>query len=160
MYTKGRDSGPCPFVLFVEVNMEQDDARPRLLRRVIIDMLPYSATDEQILNMQDRLGLIPSSLDVLELERKESNTRIKSMKPISESLSVLGAFSAEAIAEYFLMQMEATDYDEDDDDDDEPGVPIEVLRNVLVKQNTNLIVTAVHGIVSHLISSGLLVYKE
>jgi hypothetical protein len=155
MYTRGRNFGSCPFVL-LEVNMETQDPRPSLLRRVIIDVLPYSATDEQLLEMQDRLGLVPSSLDVLEMERKESDTRIKSMTPLSETLSIMSGYSAEAIAEYFLMQAE----DVIDDDDDEDGIPTDFLRNTLVRQNTNVIVTAVHGIVSHLLASGILVFKE
>lgn len=137
--------------------METQDPRPSLLRRVIIDVLPYSATDEQLLEMQDRLGLVPSSLDVLEMERKESDTRIKSMTPLSETLSIMSGYSAEAIAEYFLMQAEGV---LDDDDDDDEGIPTEMLRNVLVRQNTNVIVTAVHGIVSHLLASGILAFKE
>lgn len=152
MYTEGQGLRFL-LLLFLEVNMETQDPRPFLLRRVIIDTLPYTATNEQILEVQDRLGLVPSSLDVLEMERKESDTRIESMTPLSESLSILSGYSAEAIAEYFLMQAEFADEDDED-------VPIDMLRNVLVRQNTNVIVTAVHGIVSHLIASGVLAYKE
>jgi hypothetical protein len=107
--------------------------------------------------MQERLGLVPSSLDVLEMERKESDTRISSMKPLSETLGVMSSYSAEAIAEYFLMQAEDVI---DDDDDDDDGIPTDFLRNTLVRQTTNVIVTAVHGIVSHLLASGILVFKE
>lgn len=139
--------------------MSEDQLRPRLLRRVIIDMLPYSVKDEDILAMQDRLGLVPSSLDTLELERKESNARIESVKPVSDILNTLAGYSAEAIAEYFLMQIDAS-MEEDDDDDDEDGISVEQLRTVLVKQNANVIVTAAHGIVSHLIASGVLVFRE
>ena len=135
--------------------MEQDPLRPRLLRKIIIDMLPYAVTDEDILEMQDRLGLVPSSRDTLELERKESNARIEATKPVSDILNTLSGYSAEAIAEFFLMQI-----DTDDDDDDDEGISVEQLRAVLVKQNANVIVTAAHGIVSHLIASGVLVLKE
>lgn len=138
--------------------METQDPRPRLLRRVIIDMLPYSATDEQILEMQERLGLVPSSLDVLQLDRYESNNRIKSMGPISPALTTMAGYSAEAIAEFFLMQIDTTDDDEEPEEG--TGVPIDHLRKVLVQQNTNVITTAVHGIVSHLIASGILVYNK
>lgn len=136
--------------------MSEDLLRGRLLRRVIIDMLPFSVEDEAILTMQDRLGLVPSSRDTLELERKESNARIKAMKPIGEIITTLSAYSAEAIAEYTLMQVKF----DDDDDDDDSGISMDQLRSVLVRQNANIIVTAAHGIVSHLIASGVLVFKE
>lgn len=135
--------------------MEIQDPRPRMLRRVIIDMLPYTVTDEEILAMQDRLGLVPSSPDVLALERRESNGRIKALTPISPALATMSGYSAEAIAEYFIMHMDASD-----DDDDENTVPVDYLRDVLIKQNMNVIVTAVHGIVSHLIASGILVFNK
>lgn len=138
------------------------DPRPRMLRRVIIDMLPYTVTDTQILEMQERLGLVPSSLDVLEMDRKESDARIKALQPISEALNTMAGYSAEAIAEYFLMSVGATD-DEDDNDEPQDGamtVPTGYLRSVLVKQNANVIVTAVHGIVSHLVASGVLVFNK
>jgi len=138
--------------------MNEDPLRGRLLRRVIIDMLPYAVPDEDILTMQDRLGLVPSSLDVLELERKESNARIAATKPLEEIVTTLSGYSAETIAEYFLMQIDTGD--EDDDEDDENGITIEQLRGVLVKQNMNVIVTAVFGVVSHLMASGVLVLKE
>lgn len=134
--------------------MEQDPLRPRLLRKVVIDVLPYAVPDTDILAMQERLGLVPSSLDVLELERRESNARIEATRPVSEILSTLSGYSAEAIAEYFLMHVET------DDDDDDEGISVDQLRSVLVKQNMNVIVTAAHGIVSHLIASGVLVLKE
>lgn len=137
--------------------MNEDQLRPRLLRRVIIDMLPYAVSDEAILTMQDRLGLVPSSLDVLELERKESNARIAATKPLEQIVATLSGYSAEAIAEYFLMNIDTSD---DDDDDDENGITVEQLRGVLVKQNMNVIVTAVFGVVSHLMASGVLVLKE
>jgi len=121
-------------------------------------MLPYAVPDEDILTMQDRLGLVPSSLDVLELERKESNARIAATKPLEEIVTTLSGYSAETIAEYFLMQIDTGD--EDDDEDDENGITIEQLRGVLVKQNMNVIVTAVFGVVSHLMASGVLVLKE
>lgn len=136
--------------------MSEDLLRGRLLRRVIIDMLPYSVKDEEILTMQDRLGLVPSSLDTLELERKESNTRIKSMGPIHEILHTLSGYSAEAISEYTLMQINL----DDDDEPDEDGISLEQLRAALVRQNANIIVTAAHGIVSHLIASGVLVFRN
>jgi hypothetical protein len=136
--------------------MEQDPLRPRLLRKVIIDMLPYAVTDEDILMMQERLGLVPSSRDVLELERKESNSRIETTKPVADILNTLAGYSAEAIAEYFLMHIDT----DDDEEDDEDGISIEQLRSVLVKQNVNVIVTAAHGIVSHLIASGVLVFRD
>lgn len=134
------------------------DPRPLMLRRVIIDMLPYDATNEDILTLQDRLGLVPSSLDTLEMERKESDSRIQLLKPISHAIHELSGWSAEAIAEYFLLNV--VEDDDDEDDDNEEGVPVEYLRKVLVNQNQNVIVTAVHGIVSHLIASGILVYNK
>lgn len=134
--------------------MEKQDLRPRLLRRVIIDMLPYSVTDVDLLKMQDRLGLVPSSLDTLALERNESNSRIELVKPLSEMLVTMSGFSAEAIAEYFLLKLDSI-IDEDDDDDDE-DIPVDTIRKALVAQNTQVIVTAVHAIVSHLIQSGVL----
>lgn len=139
------------------------DPRPRMLRRVVIDMLPYSVTDAQILEMQDRLGLVPSSLDVLEMDRKESNARIKSLTPISEALTTMSGYAAEAIAEYFLMSVGADDDEDDSEDAPEDGamrVPTGYLRNVLITQNKNVIVTAVHGIVSHLVASGVLVFNK
>lgn len=140
--------------------MEMIDPRPPMLRRVIIDMLPYAATDAEILAMQDRLGLVPSSLDVLELERKESNARIEALKPISEAIMQMSGYSAEAIAEYFLMHIDPGQPDDDDDDDSDGGISIDQLRSVIVNQNKNVIVTAVHGIVSHLIASGILVFNR
>lgn len=138
--------------------MEKPDPRPRMLRRVIIDMLPYTATDEDILKMQDRLGLVPSSLDTLELERKESNSRIGMLTPLSDTLMMMSGYSAEAIAEYFLLKM--VNEDEDEADDDEDGIPVEYLRNVLVNQNQQVIATAVHAIVSHLVTAGILVFNK
>jgi hypothetical protein len=134
--------------------MEKPDPRPLLLRRVIIDMLPYSASNEEILTLQDRLGLVPSSLDVLELERKESNTRIATMQPLSEAIGTMSGYSAEAIAEYFLMQIDHVVDDEGDE------TPIDFIRNTLVNQNVQVISTAVHGILSHLVASGILVLAK
>lgn len=136
--------------------MEIQDPRPLLLRQVIIDMLPYTASDGEILTMQYRLGLVPSSLDVLELDRKESNARIKGLKPVFDSINLLAGYSAEAIAEYFIMQVD----DGVTDEESEEGVPIDYLRAVLIKQNTNVIITATLGIVSHLVSSGVLVFNK
>lgn len=140
--------------------METQDPRARLLRRIIIDMLPFGADDEDILEMQERLGLVPSSLDVLELDRRESNDRIQRLGPVSNLLTVMSGYSAEAIAEYFLMMVGADDDATTDDPDDEDAVPTDYLRSVLVKQNMQVIATAVHGIVSHLISSGVLVLNK
>lgn len=131
--------------------------QPGLMRRVIVDMMPYEVSDEDLLTLQDRLGLVPSSLDVLELDRKESEHRIKGLKPISEIITMMSGLSAQVIAEYFLMRV--TNVIDDDDDEDE-AVPTDYLRKVIVQQNMNVIVTAAHGIVSHLIASGILVYNK
>lgn len=129
---------------------------PGLKRRVIVDMMPYEISDVDLLTLQDRLGLIPSSPDVLALDRKESEHRIKGLKPISEIITTMSGLSAEVIAEYFLMKVTLADAD----DDDENSIPVEHLRNVLIRQNAQVIVTATHGIVSHLIASGILVYNK
>lgn len=130
---------------------------PGLMRRVIVDMMPYEIPDVDLLALQDRLGLVPSSPDVLELDRKESEHRIKGLKPISEIITTMSGLSAEVIAEYFLMKVAAS---ASEDEDDGHTVPVEYLRKVLVHQNMNVIVTATHGIVSHLIASGILVYNK
>lgn len=130
--------------------MEKLDPRPALLRRFIIDTIPYAASNEEIQTLQDRLGLIPSGPDVLEMERNESDTRIKSMDSISETLLLMSSCSAEAIAEYVLLHAVG----------DEEESQLATLRNVLVNQNVQVISTAVHAIVSHLISSGVLKYGE
>ena len=140
--------------------METQDSRPLLLRRVIIDMLPYETSDAELLSMQERLGLVPSSVDVLELDRKESVSRIKTLRPISAALTSMAGLSAEAIAEYFLMQVVPDDDAVADEDEDGEDVPVDYLRKVLVQQNMNVIVTAVHGIVSHLVASGVLVVNK
>ena len=140
--------------------METQDSRPLLLRRVIIDMLPYETSDAELLSMQERLGLVPSSVDVLELDRKESVSRIKTLRPISAALTSMAGLSAEAIAEYFLMQVVPDDDAVADEDEDGEDVPVDYLRKVLVQQNINVIVTAVHGIVSHLVASGVLVVNK
>jgi hypothetical protein len=120
-------------------------------------MLPYSATDTELLTMQDRLGLVPSSLDTLALEREESNNRIALVKPLSDTLTAMAGYSSEAIAEYFLMKIDSV-IDEDDEDDEE--IPIDMIRKTLVAQNKQVIVTAVHTIVSHLVQSGVLEFGE
>lgn len=130
--------------------------QPGLMRRVIVDMMPYEVSDEDLLTLQDRLGLVPSSLDVLELDRKESEHRIKGLKPISEIITMMSGLSAQVIAEYFLMRVTNVI----DDDDEDEAVPTDYLRKVIVQQNMNVIVTAAHGIVSHLIASGILVYNK
>jgi hypothetical protein len=137
----------------------QDLSRPQLMRRVIVDMLPYEIPDVDLLMMQDRLGLVPSSPDVLVLDRKESEARIRGLTPISSTITLMSGMSAEAIAEYFLMQLALAHATNDDDVDDE-GISEEHLRNVLIRQNMNVIVTAAHGIVSHLIASGILVLNK
>jgi len=139
--------------------MDMPAQRALLLRRVIIDMLPYETPDEDLLSMQERMGLVPSSLDVLELDKKESKTRINQLRPISEALTTMAGLSAEAIAEYFLMQV-VPDDDAVADADDGDDIPVDYLRAVLVKQNMQVIVTAVHGIVSHLVASGVLVVNK
>jgi hypothetical protein len=140
--------------------LEQQDPRPRVLRRVIIDMLPYSATDLELLEMQERLGLVPSSLDTLELERKESNARIGLVKPLSEVLVTLSGYSAEALAEYFLLKLDHVITVDDDDEDDEGSIPVDYIRKTLVAQNKQVIATSVHTIVSHLVQTGVLEYGE
>jgi hypothetical protein len=139
--------------------MDTLDSRPLLLRRVIIDVLPYGTPDEDLLSMQERMGLVPSSLDVLELDKQESKTRINGLRPISDALTTMSGLSAEAIAEYFLMQV-VPDDDAVADADDGDDIPVEYLRQVLVRQNMNVIVAAVHGIVSHLVASGILVVNK
>lgn len=119
-------------------------------------MLPYAVTDVEILKMQDRLGLVPSSLDTLELERKESNARIEMLTPISDALTTMSGYAAESIAEYFLLKIDSV-VDEDDEDDE---IPLEYLREVLTKQNQQVITTAVHSIVSHLVASGVLEFGK
>lgn len=140
--------------------MTKQDPRPRLLRRVIIDMLPYSVTDVELQRMQDRLGLVPSSLDTLEFERKESNARIASISPISDAIVTMSGYSAEAIAEFFLMKFDSVVDPGDEDDEDDEEIPMEYLREVLIKQNKQVIVTAVHTVVSHLVASGILEFGE
>lgn len=137
---------------------KQHDPRPSVLRRVIIDMLPYGVTDQDLLIMQDRLGLVPSSLDTLAMERKESNARLSLVKPMSDMLGIMAGYSAETLAEYFLMKLDSVVTEDDDDDDEE--IPVEFIRKALVNQNKQVIATAALTIVSHLIQSGVLEYGE
>jgi hypothetical protein len=68
----------------------------------------------------------------------------------------MAGYSAEAIAEYFLMQVGTSD----EGDDEGEQVPVDYLRKVLFRQNMNVIVTAVHSTVSHLVATGVLVYNK
>lgn len=126
---------------------------PGLFRRVIIDMLPHAAEDHEIQELQERLGLVPSSLDVLALERRESNTRIANTSSISDPMRLMSRYAAESVAEYFLMQIDSVV-----EDDNEVG--LDTIRKALIRQNEMLIATAVHAIVSHMITAGILAVKE
>lgn len=121
--------------------------RPLALRGMIIDVYPYTATDEDIAVAQETLGLIPSAADGAKIERDLSNARMGVVQPLSDTLGELSLYAAEAVTQYMLSKAD-------------PSEDTDRIRQIMVTQNVQVIGIAAHCIIARLLESGVLELKK
>lgn len=129
--------------------IEQVDARPLFLKRIIWDVFPH---DADIAEVQRRLGLVPDQPDGLEMAHKESDARIAKVAPLIKAASLLTHYIAEVMGVYLVMGLEA-----------HHGTRVELPEGFyesFAEQNQETIFLGGMALIAHMIDAEVLTYDK
>ena len=125
-----------------------ENNRPLILRSMITDVYPFSVTDTEIQAAQANLGLVPSSLDGVKIERAMSDARMKATQPLTDILAFMCLYAAEAVTQRMV------------DAVDDPDAPKEKIKEMMVPQNMQVIGIGAQSVIAQLLEAGVLEFKK
>jgi hypothetical protein len=125
-----------------------ENNRPLILRSMITDVYPFSVTDAEIQAAQANLGLVPSSLDGVKIERVLSDSRMKATQPIADILGFMCLYAAEAVTQRMV------------DAVDDPDAPKDMIKEMMVPQNMQVIGIGAQSVIAQLLEAGVLEFKK
>jgi len=124
---------------------EKMDAVPLLMRRIAWDIIPC----EEVADLFPKLGLVPASDEVFDMEHDESHRRIDLCGPLVNYIEVFAEITNQVIKAYMLRETE----------DEASGITAAYVE-LLVQQNLSVMRRGIYATLAQLLDTGVIVIGE